>query len=145
MESNEMSGKQTEGYFGGGCFWFFFSIKPLPCPFCEGVNRFSMILKSMSLGLVCIEREIWILSHILLKNALWMLHIYSFCLLFPSALVLSLLGLSIWLQIHFPQNTKSCLEHIQDTTLEFKAICHFYEEFWLIFMGSLRDKWHATC
>lgn len=28
-----------------------------------------------------------------------------------------------------PQNTKSYLEHIQDTAPEFQAICHFYEDF----------------
>lgn len=27
------------------------------------------------------------------------------------------------------QNTKSYLEHIQDTAPEFEAICHFYEDF----------------
>lgn len=93
-----MPGRHIEGFI----WWVFFSVKHLPCFFCEGVNRFSMILKSTSLGLVCIYREIWNLSHTLLENALWMLHIYSFHLLFLSALVLSLLGLGIWLQIHSP-------------------------------------------
>lgn len=52
-------------------------VKDLPCPFCEVVSRFSVIAKNMDLGLMCIHWEIWILSHTLLKNALWMLHIYS--------------------------------------------------------------------